>query len=871
MLAGRVDLDSLHKACLRMENFIPRVFGGAFRRPPSLHIAMASTPTYHARLIPFIYSTQTKYIIELGNFTARFWDGSQANVVAATVATPWPSEALDAIQFAQVNDVMWFTHPDYHPQELQRVAEFSWTINPLPWLWPAMRDSGVALSSFAETPMGDLTLGASSTTEYVHSISGLPGPALGAYKLLPGGVTLPGGVRIYSSGTWVGTITIQRSTDRTVWATVGVLSGSASSAPLLRSEFYHAYPYFRLIVARTSGTGTVSPVSTVATVVPVGEIQIVCNGTTGTGHNLNTSAPFFKAGHVGAYFQIGHFRETLTSEITYGPGGPYASTSPPISVNGKWEFYTVGRWSGDIFLEQQNGAGGWDVLRKFTGALDHNVTAGSAVIVEGVLRLRTSNVAAASASDIAYPRFVLSVLDGRVYGLVKVTAVYSATQAVVDVIKPLWSTAVTGDWYEGAWSTERGFPHSVTLHEQRLMFAGTKTDPLTIWASTIGDLRNFQRTGYDDGGFSYTIAAQESNPITWMVSTHGGLILGTYGDEWLMSGGDTGITPSNVSIKRQSRYGSEPIQAQAVNAVALFVRRGGQSLLEYVYQWDAQTFVAPNVSQLVRHMLTSGIRCFGWAQNTEGLIWVVTNDGQLLSCTYHRDEQVIAWARHPMKDGLVESLAIVNGAANASDEVWLVVSRYGQRSLERLDPYHFQRLEGAGGVIYHLDAAIVQSSATPFTSVTGISHLEGKSVRVIANGATQDDVIVLGGTVTVPHGTTHAAVGLSMASILQPMPIEIPIDTGTSQGRKFRVAEMALRLFQTGACSYSDGPESKVYELPFRTAAMSEDQAAPLFSGVKRVNMSAIHRDQTEFVLQTDSPLPLNVLSVIPSLQIYGD
>src|SRR5574343_479111 len=130
-LAGRVDLENLRRACAKMRNFIPNVLGGAFRRPPLLHVGDVLAPTSKARLIPFNYSATTKFQIELGPATMRFWRGDGSATVGTTLTTPWGADDLDDVQFTQVNDVMFFAHPNYGPQRLIRFSDTDWRLSDL--------------------------------------------------------------------------------------------------------------------------------------------------------------------------------------------------------------------------------------------------------------------------------------------------------------------------------------------------------------------------------------------------------------------------------------------------------------------------------------------------------------------------------------------------------------------------------------------------------------------------------------------------------------------------------------------------------------------------------------------------------------------
>ena len=74
LMDARVDAEKYPFACRKLENFIPRVYGGAFRRPGTVYIGTVSDGANPVMLIPFNVSASTRYVIELGHEYARIWE-----------------------------------------------------------------------------------------------------------------------------------------------------------------------------------------------------------------------------------------------------------------------------------------------------------------------------------------------------------------------------------------------------------------------------------------------------------------------------------------------------------------------------------------------------------------------------------------------------------------------------------------------------------------------------------------------------------------------------------------------------------------------------------------------------------------------------
>lgn len=919
-LAGRVDLENLRKSCAKLRNFIPNVLGGAFRRPPLLHVGNVASPASPARLIPFNFSATTKFQIELGPHTMRFWRGDGSGVVGTTVATPWAADELDAIQFSQVNDVMFFSHPNYSPQRLIRFSDTDWRLtdlfadlvpasNPIlegeagkvylewwaPWAGtlpttvaamqairaqtaffnPATSGQDITSLSLPALPaaggrfmrraIGMLTVATTGTWRlYYQGNAGICAFINEAYV----GGKIGGGESFQDVALTAGTA---YRLEVFSWNESGTFSGLVSiSGP--------GYPKAAVPAALLKKRDTAAPVNELATVrkwAPmldenIGTTKLAVSATAvGTGRTMTATAATFKEGHVGSFWQIGHFRDTLSAELTFAVSGGagQSGTSSEIRVKGRWEFLSVGLWAGNVYLEEKNAAGDWDIIRRWTGAKDRNVTTSGDIEGESILRIRASAIDPEAATGVDQPRFVLEAVESLVYGLVKVTAVASSTSATVDVISSLYATTATSAWAEGAWSIERGFPRSLALHEGRLWFAGSRTEPQKLWSSVSGDYLNFQQSTLADGAIVLQISAQEANPILWMAS-QSGLIIGTQGDEWLIDGGADGLRPDNATAKRQSRYGSEPFQALLAGAVVLFVQRGGQVLSEYVFQFEEQNYVAPDVTKLVGHLTRTGIRALAYAQHPDPTLWAVTFDGQLLSCTYQRPEQVVAWAAHPT-DGTVESVSVVYGAIREADEVWIVVERNGGRRIERLDPDHWNRLHGATGPVYHVDAAAVRTG-TDLETLTGLEHLEGETVEILTDGGEHPRRTVIDGAVTLEWPAAWAAVGLPCPAQLQPMPLEVLLDDGTAQGRKFHSPHFSIRFYRTQGCRYSDAPDGPWYVVPLRGATDNQNEPVLPFTGIARQQAAGRFRDEFVACLESNGPLPLNIMGIIPNVTING-
>lgn len=599
----------------------------------------------------------------------------------------------------------------------------------------------------------------------------------------------------------------------------------------------------------------------------VGDITIAPSATTGTGITLTASDDLFQPGHVGSLWQIAHRRDNAYVEKKINATG--ASSS--IKVLGKWEFTTYGTWKATIVIERSdNGGSTWEQIRSYNSDGDRNVSSSGDEEREVLLRI---NVTAYTSNTGG--RSLLEVQDARQYGIVKITGYTSETSVDADVVVDLQSTNATKLWAEGAWSTLRGFPRSVTLHDGRLFYAGTAYRPLSIWGSSVDDFQNFRISAKDDSGLFYSLSAKEANAVQWMES-QGDLLIGTSGDEWTLgsSDSDSALTPTNVRATRQSSYGSKHLSAAIVNDVILFVQRSGRKLRELVYQFEKDGWVAPDLTVLAEHVTKGEILEAAYQQQPDAIFWAIRGDGQLIGMTYERDQNIVGWHRHTTQ-GEFESVATIYGSAGGPDEVWLSVRRVidGQevRYIERFHPDWRTAFDAEDKPEWwYLDCAKRIDNSPKATTVSGLEHLEGKEVQILADGAATPNRTVEGGEIELQYKAGRVLVGLSFVSALKPMRLEMMLQDGASRGRTKRVHRVVASFFKSLAGQYSTDGKDWNWFYP-REISDNMDDSPPVFTGDMEVVSAGDFDNSADITIRQAQPFPLTLLALVAKYDIYGD
>ena len=768
----RVDSEKYGFGCRRLENLIPRVYGGAFRRSGTVYVGQAEDETNEVRLLPFNFSGSTTFIIELGDEYMRFWsDGalvedSGGSVISLT--TPWPASRVFDVQMVQLNDVCYFTNGFHRPQKLTRFADDDWRIEDMPLSFPALADDNLT------------------------------------------GIT----ARVYNSG---------------------------------------GQDYFEF----DSGTYTEAD-----------DYPLLFDVSYRTALDPNN---FGTSDWVGTYLQVVHRRDSSSESLDLSVSG--TTTTSDLRVVGDYEIFTYGNWAGTLTLERKDSTGAYETLRDFEGEEDRNIQYQGTADVEETLRLSytyTSNTGAT--------RAILEAADSRVYGLVQVTERTAINQCKVNIINQPLDDTYTDNWAMEAWNGVWGFPSAIAFHEQRLIFGGTKRAPTTFWGSTSGDFENFKRSTLDDASFAFTLAAQEGSAIQSMLS-HQHLLLFTETEEWSVSTNEkTVLTPTNPYVRRHSRYGSDNRQAIVAGQGILFLERGARKLRQYSYSEFESTSVATDLTLLAEHITGTGVKQIAFQSDPDPIVWCILDDGDLVSLTLETQQNVIAWAKHTTT-GNFESVAVIYGDGTNGDEVWFVVKRMiggsTRRYIERFDPEVTTKIDaGQFDRLVFADAAVVATRDPSTSTVSGLGHLNGETVSILADGNVLPDQEVISGSVSLDRSAGDVVVGLPYTSLLQPSRVEFGLDTGTAQGRTFRMSRATVNLYQSLGIEYADDPEATEADwtelVDGDATNLLEEEQSMLTGEYDLVNLGK-HAKQIGFCLRQKKPLPCNILGLVMKANVAGD
>jgi hypothetical protein len=391
-----------------------------------------------------------------------------------------------------------------------------------------------------------------------------------------------------------------------------------------------------------------------------------------------------------------------------------------------------------------------------------------------------------------------------------------------------------------------------------------------------------------DDAIVATIVASQVNAIKWMVPMND-LILMTSGGAWKMIGGSVNspvaITPSNIVVVPQSYTGCADLPPIVVNYDILYVQAKGSIVRDLAYNFYAQLYTGTDMSILSNHLFFGhNLERWCYAEEPFKQVWAVRDDGILLSFTYLKEQDVYAWAHHdsPGNSGTDRFLSCASipeqqvTGINA-DSVYFVVQRTlpgvnggnPVKYIERMTSRNFLT-NGVSDVTraWFVDCGL-QYSGLATSSVSGLDHLNGATVSILADGSVQKRQVVAGGSVTLQYPASIVTVGLPYVAQLETLCLEP--DSLSMQTQSFRKKIPAVMVRVTDTRGLKVGPSfDDLDEMKERSASVSMGAAVALFTGDERIQIDNRYVLDDDVCIQQDAPLPCTILGVIPSVSI-GD
>lgn len=479
--------------------------------------------------------------------------------------------------------------------------------------------------------------------------------------------------------------------------------------------------------------------------------------------------------------------------------------------------------------------------------------------------------------------------QGTVWGYAVITGFTDTTHVTVTVLSTLTSTAAKTAWRLGIWSDTTGWPATGTFHEDRLWMGGAALYPQRIDGSKSGNYVSFEPSSLaagvvaDDNAIAYTLNSDDVNAIRWMSSNEKALLVGTSRSEWAVraSTATAPLTPTDISAKPSTHYGSEDTEAVSAGRAVLFIQRAGRKIRELAYVFEIDGFRAPDLTILSQHITLPSVTAMAYQEQPQPVIWFVRSDGALIGLSYERDQDVVAWHRHILGGSsdaagleipVVESVAVIPSPDTLRDELYLIVQRYVNGGVKRYVEYVTKLWEIGDDQedAFHADCGWTQIDSPATNEISGLWHLEGQTVGIYADGAKVPLQTVTNGKLTLTGTASVKTVGYWYNSDLVTMPLDGGAQDGAAQGKIKKISRIGFWLVDTLGLKY--GPSfDKLTELIVRKWGDVWGVVSPLYTGVVRKRFEGSYDLLAQVYVRCDGPFPCTMLSLMPQYETSDD
>ena len=367
----------------------------------------------------------------------------------------------------------------------------------------------------------------------------------------------------------------------------------------------------------------------------------------------------------------------------------------------------------------------------------------------------------------------------------EITGYTSGTVVTATLSGAIANTNAITDWSEQVFSATRGYARTVTFHDQRLIFGGSRDLPNFIFMSKSGVFTNFDvGTGLDDESIQVQIAENQVSEIKALTSLKHLTIFTSEQELYAPTSENKPLTPSTIAIKKQTSFGSGSVQPTDFDGAIVFLTKSKGAIREFIYSDLSQSYNSDALTILSPHILGVPVDMVAQRESSdqvEGYLYAVNSDGHMPVFMSIRKEKLQGWTRY-------ETNGNFKNVVNANRKVYCII----ERTIDSSTVTSLELLDNT----YHLDMASQQTGGSSTTWT--VSHLPNTQVYVKSGNYSLGQYTTNGsGQVTLTEAVTSVEIGLNYTPPVQTLPPEFQLDDGISVGQKRRIVRAVLDLNET--------------------------------------------------------------------------
>lgn len=585
----------------------------------------------------------------------------------------------------------------------------------------------------------------------------------------------------------------------------------------------------------------------------VENITLTPSGVSGS-ITLTASRPIFYSGHVGALFRLSSQGQEVGSDLTASL--TFSDSIRVIGVGASRNFFVTisGTWAGTLTLQRSvDEESTWEDYASYTGNAVVEIDDG---LDNVIAYYRIGFKAAAYTSGTA--TVGMSYVNGSVTGIVRVVVYTDAQTVTASVISRLGRAAATEVWAEGEWSDTMGWPTAVAIWEGRLWWAGNGK----AYGSVSDSFSSFNADFEGDAGpIVRRIGDGAAADVDWLLPLQR-LISGTAEAEYAVRSTslDEPVTPTNYNAKAIGLGGVSDVPAVSTGTVGYFVDRTGSKVMELDFDAQRYDYTARDMTILVPEIGESEFVRLGVQMAPDMRVHAVREDGTVAVMVRDAAEDVLCWV-DVETDGDVEDVVVMPGLQE--DRVFYRV----KRTIGGVDVRYLERWALVSNCVGGTLNRQVDSFITGAGAVSGLSHLNGKTVAIWGDGADLGTGVVSAGAVSGMTSTSWVA-GLPYEAEYRSAKLAGQTALGLSMTQRSRIERIGLILADTHYQGLEFGPDFDTMD----SLPLVEDGAATAAGTV----WESYDRDMIEFpgdwatdnriCLTAASPRPATVLAAVVSI-----
>ena len=437
------------------------------------------------------------------------------------------------------------------------------------------------------------------------------------------------------------------------------------------------------------------------------------------------------------------------------------------------------------------------------------------------------------------------------------------TTFVDDNIEPdLTSSApIAKNPFNGA----QNYPSCSCYYQQRMVYANSINKPQTMWSSQTGATNNFNisRPLIATDAVTITMDDREMNEIRHLIPMKDLIVL-TSNSEWRVNG-TNGIFEANPAPAAtiQSCYGASYVEPVISGNQVIFVQSGGSVIRDLGYDYMSEGYDGDELSLFSNHLFEGKeVVSMAYAKEPYRLLWVVFNDGSCASLTYNKKQKLCGWTRI-VTDGFFESVEVVR--EGLEDVAYFVIKREINGQTKRYIERTKSRIINNAKTGFLVDSGLSATFETPVRTISGLEHLENKTVICNVNGGVIANLKVQNGHINFAKDVYSIVVGL---------PYEFEIETlnvegENTQGLKKLINHISVKVYNSREDFKFCGANN--FEFRHARSDSSINNSGKLFSKDISSTVFALPMTNATVKLKQDYPLPLTILSLSANIEVQDN